>query len=159
VSDKPARATMKTGPRDTDTPARARRTVELDPAQALELLGSVTLGRIVSTHHALPAIRPVNHIAVENDIIVRTHRGAALATHVQGISTPGAMVAYEADAIDPDTHLGWSVAATGYTHLITNPAQLNLYQGLLEPWVDQAMDYAVRIHPELVTGIRLTTRQ
>jgi hypothetical protein len=29
------------------------------------------------------------------------------------------------------------------------------YQAMLHPWVDQAMDYAVRITPDLVTGLQL----
>ncbi|MFB7292367.1 hypothetical protein [Actinacidiphila glaucinigra] len=30
------------------------------------------------------------------------------------------------------------------------------YQQLPEPWVDQTMDYAARIHPEVITAYRLT---
>jgi hypothetical protein len=66
------------------------------------------------------------------------------------------VVAYEADTIDPDTHLGWSVVVTGYASLVTEPRALSRYQAMLHPWVEQAMDYAVRITPELVTGIQLT---
>ncbi|WUN21076.1 pyridoxamine 5'-phosphate oxidase family protein [Streptomyces phaeochromogenes] len=127
----------------------------MDPAEALQLLGSVSLGRIVFTQHALPAIRPVNHIVVDGDVIVRTHQGAALAAHIHGGSAPDAVVTYEADAIDPATHLGWSVVATGYARLVTDPAELDDYRRRLQPWVDQVMDLAVRIHPEVITGLRL----
>lgn len=133
------------------------RPVAMDPAEALRLLGSVSLGRIVFTQRALPAIRPVNHIVVDGDIVVRTHRGAALAVHVHGGDAPEAVVAYEADVIDPDTHLGWSVVATGYARLVTDTAELDDYRRRLQPWVDQVMDLAVRIHPEVITGLRLTT--
>ncbi|WP_042404912.1 pyridoxamine 5'-phosphate oxidase family protein [Streptacidiphilus carbonis] len=156
MSEEPVRHPITARSQDADAPARPRRTVELNRAQCLRLLGGVSLGRIVFTQHALPAIRPVNHIVVDGDIIVRTHQGAALAAHVQGIPVPGAVVAYEADIIDPDTHLGWSVVATGYARLVTDPAELAQYQGRLQPWVDQAMDHAVRIHPEVITGIQLT---
>ncbi|WP_037622798.1 pyridoxamine 5'-phosphate oxidase family protein [Streptomyces aureus] len=139
-----------------DTPTPSRRTLELAPAEALHLLSTVSLGRIVFTQHALPAIRPVNHIVLGGDIIVRTHHGAALAAHIQDSPAPGVVVAYEADVIDPGTHTGWSVVATGYASLVTDPAELEHYQQRLQPWVDQAMDLAVRIHPEVVTGIRLT---
>jgi hypothetical protein len=118
------------------------RRVELDAAQALRLLGSVSLGRIAFTHHALPIIRPVNHIVDDGVIVIRTHEGAVV-------------VAYEADAIDPDTHLGWSVVVTGYAHLVTDTGELARYQELLRPWVRQTMDYAVRIRPDLVTGLLL----
>lgn len=39
-----------------------RSTEQLDRSEALRLLGTVPLGRIVFTHQALPAIRPVNHV-------------------------------------------------------------------------------------------------
>ena len=137
-------------------PAGPRRSIELDRDEALRLLGSVPLGRIVFTRHALPTIRPVNHVLDHGDIVIRTHEGAALTSHTRQADGPGVVVAYEADAIDPDTHLGWSVVATGYAQLVTDPRELARYQELLRPWVEQTMDYAVRIRPDLITGIRLT---
>lgn len=136
--------------------AGPRHSVELDSVEALRLLGSVSLGRIVFTQHALPTIRPVNHILDDGDIIIRTHEGSALTSHTRHANGSGVVVAYEADAIDPDAHLGWSVVVTGYARLVTDPQELARYQALLHPWVKQVMDYAVRIHPDLVTGIRLT---
>jgi hypothetical protein len=156
VSDESVQHLVQAPLGDPDPPAPGRRTVELDPAEAMRLLGGVSLGRIVFTQQALPAIRPVNHIMHDGDIIVRTHKGAALAAYLQGSSAPGVVVAYEADVIDPDTHTGWSVVATGYARLVTDPTELDQYQERLQPWVDQVMDYAVRIHPEVITGIRLT---
>ncbi|MFD9903613.1 pyridoxamine 5'-phosphate oxidase family protein [Streptomyces sp. NPDC059063] len=133
-----------------------RRSVELESAEALRLLGTVSLGRIVFTRHALPSIRPVNHVLDDGDIVIRTHERAALTSHTRQTGPSGVVVAYEADAIDPDTHLGWSVVATGYAHLVTDARELARYQALLHPWVQQTMDYAVRIRPDLVTGILLT---
>jgi hypothetical protein len=52
-----------------------RRLTELTRAQAMRLLASVPLGRIVFTHHALPAIRPVNHVIDGDDIIIRIQGG------------------------------------------------------------------------------------
>ncbi|AZP15516.1 pyridoxamine 5'-phosphate oxidase family protein [Streptomyces aquilus] len=129
---------------------------ELDSSEALRLLGGVSLGRVVFTRHALPQIRPVNHVVDGGDIVIRTHEGAALTSHTGRADGPGVVVAYEADLIDPDTHLGWSVVVTGYAHLVTDPRELARYRAMLRPWVEQTMDYAVRIRPDLVTGILLT---
>ncbi|TPQ24167.1 pyridoxamine 5'-phosphate oxidase family protein [Streptomyces sporangiiformans] len=137
-------------------PSGPRQSIELDGDEALRLLGSVSLGRIVFTRHALPTIRPVNHILDNGDIVIRTHEGAALTSHTRQAGGPGVVVAYEADAIDPDTHLGWSVVVTGYAHLVTDPQELAHYQKMLRPWVQHTMDYAVRIRPDLVTGVLLT---
>ncbi|MFB7629648.1 pyridoxamine 5'-phosphate oxidase family protein [Streptomyces sp. NPDC056149] len=135
----------------------SRHSTELERAEALRLLGSVSLGRIVFTQDALPAIRPVNHLLHHGEVIIRTHEGAALATlsgHEEG--DEGVVVAYEADAIDPATHCGWSVVVTGYCRLVTNPADLAHYQALLHPWTDHKMTHALRIRPDLVTGVRLS---
>ncbi|MGC0336729.1 pyridoxamine 5'-phosphate oxidase family protein [Streptomyces sp. SLBN-8D4] len=50
--------------------------VALIREEALGLLGTVQLGRVAFTDQALPAIRPVNHLVAEGDIIVRTHGGS-----------------------------------------------------------------------------------
>ncbi|MGQ4437805.1 pyridoxamine 5'-phosphate oxidase family protein [Streptomyces sp. SAS_260] len=132
-----------------------RRAVGIEDAEALRLLGSVPMGRIAFTRQALPTIRPVNHIVDDGNIVIRTHEGAALTSRTLQANGPGVVVAYEADAIDPDTHVGWSVVVTGYAHLVTDARELARYQALLRPWVRQPMDYAVRIHPDLVTGLLL----
>ncbi|MEV5869077.1 pyridoxamine 5'-phosphate oxidase family protein [Streptomyces tendae] len=138
------------------TPVTPRRSIELGAEEALALLGSVSLGRVVFTRQALPTIRPVNHVLDDGDIVIRTHEGAALTSRTRKAGDPGVVVAYEADSIDPDTHLGWSVVVTGYAQPVTDPAELTRYQALLRPWVDRSMDYAIRIVPDLITGVRLT---
>ncbi|MER6489988.1 pyridoxamine 5'-phosphate oxidase family protein [Streptomyces sp. BK205] len=137
-------------------PFEPRRSTGIDSVEALRLLGSVSFGRIVFTQQALPTIRPVNHVLADGDIVIRTHAGAALTARTRQARDLGVVVAYEADDIDPDTHLGWSVVVTGYARLISDPEELARYQALLRPWAEQTMDYAVRIRPDLVTGIRLT---
>jgi nitroimidazol reductase NimA-like FMN-containing flavoprotein (pyridoxamine 5'-phosphate oxidase superfamily) len=145
-------------PENAQPPAAGpRQSVELDSAEALKLLGSVSLGRIVFTQHALPTIRPVNHVLDDGDIIIRIHEGAALTARTRHAGGEGVVVAYEADTIDPDTHLGWSVVVTGYAHLVTDADEAARYRAVLRPWTNQAMDYTVRIRPDLVTGIRLTS--
>lgn len=140
-------------------PVAPRRSTELGGEEALALLGSVPLGRVVFTRHALPTIRPVNHVLDGGDIIIRTHEGAALTSRTQRAGDPGVVVAYEADSIDPVTHLGWSVVVTGYARPVTDPDELLRYQALLLPWVDRPMECAIRIVPDLVTGVRLVEAQ
>jgi nitroimidazol reductase NimA-like FMN-containing flavoprotein (pyridoxamine 5'-phosphate oxidase superfamily) len=117
----------------------------------LALLGSVPYGRVVFTDRALPAVRPVNHIVDDGNIIIRSSLGSGI-TRAAGA---GMVVAYEADAIDPDTHTGWSVVVTGLARIVVDPAHIARYERLLEPWVDGRQDWVVRIPPDLVTGYRL----
>ncbi|MFF3754658.1 pyridoxamine 5'-phosphate oxidase family protein [Streptomyces sp. NPDC002018] len=139
-------------------PSAPRHMKPLDRGEALRLLRSVSLGRIVFTRQALPAVRPVNHLLDGEDIIIRLGDGAALASLTDPADgRPGAVVAYEADAIDPERHLGWSVVVTGYARVVEDPADLRRYESLLRPWVSRAMTDALRIRPELVTGFRLVS--
>jgi hypothetical protein len=132
-----------------------RQTVELGRAEALRLLTGATLGRIVFTRHALPAIRPVNHIVDQGDVIIRTREAATLSLTGEHGGQAGVVVAYEADSIDLESRLGWSVVVTGYAQLITDPRETARYQRLLRPWVEQDTDCTVRIRPNMVTGYRL----
>ncbi|MFG2715605.1 pyridoxamine 5'-phosphate oxidase family protein [Streptomyces goshikiensis] len=134
----------------------AKRHVEDLPIdEALKLLGSIELGRIVFTRHALPAIRPVNHLLDAGDIIVRLQDGSTLAALLATQEDAGIVVAYEVDAIDPRSHLGWSVVATGYATAVTDPAEIERYAHLLQPWAAGTGSGAIRIRPDLVTGFRL----
>jgi nitroimidazol reductase NimA-like FMN-containing flavoprotein (pyridoxamine 5'-phosphate oxidase superfamily) len=125
---------------------------QLSTAESLRRLGEVSVGRVVFTDRALPAIRPVNHIVRDGDVIIRTHLGSAILPATRN----GTVVAYEVDNIDLVHHLGWSVVVTGNVVLVSDPAEAALYQTLLRPWLDRPkMEYVLRIHPELVTGFEL----
>jgi nitroimidazol reductase NimA-like FMN-containing flavoprotein (pyridoxamine 5'-phosphate oxidase superfamily) len=123
----------------------------ISPGRCLDLLGSVPFGRVVFTHRALPAIRPVNHIVDNGDIIIRSSLGSGI-TSAAG---DGMVVAYEADQFDADSRTGWSVVVTGLARLVDDADDLARYEQLLEPWVDGRMDCVIRIPADLVTGYRL----
>ncbi|WP_063837107.1 pyridoxamine 5'-phosphate oxidase family protein [Phaeacidiphilus oryzae] len=134
--------------------ATAGRLVPLPREESLRLLGSVSLGRAVFTHRALPAIRPVNHVVDrrgEGAVLVRVSEGSALAALL-----PGSVLLYEADDVDPRTHRGWSVVVTGYAEPVTDPAELERYRELLASWVELGDGAGVlRVSADLVTGMRL----
>jgi hypothetical protein len=126
-----------------------RRRQTLTKEQALRLLSEVPLGRVIFTQNTMHAVRPVNHIIDDGAVIIRTHLGAAM------LSAVGMLVAYQADAIDPEEHVGWSVIVTGYAWAVTDPDAVARYERLLRPWVAGEMDQVIRIDPEIVTGIEL----
>jgi nitroimidazol reductase NimA-like FMN-containing flavoprotein (pyridoxamine 5'-phosphate oxidase superfamily) len=130
---------------------RPRQVLELTEPECWDLLGSVSLGRVVFTAQAMPAIRPVNHLVDDKTIIIRSHLGAAIVGHV---AQDGAVVCYEADQLNLERHTGWSVIVTGLARLVHEPAKAR-YEQLLEPWVARPMDYVLCIKPEIVSGIRL----
>jgi hypothetical protein len=126
----------------------------LTRTESMRLLSSVSLGRAVFTARALPAIRPVNHVVEDDAVIIRTDLGSALAGAV--LRAPQVVVAYEADVIDADTHLGWSVVVTGLADVVTDPAELAGYAERLRPWAARPTDCVIRISCDLVTGYLLT---
>jgi len=132
---------------------QSRQTVELTAAESWQLLEGVSLGRIVFTQHAMPAIRPVNHLVDDETIIVRSHLGSAIVARAS--DKDGAVVCYEADQLDPVRHTGWSVIATGMARLVRDRAAVTRYEKLLEPWVIGQMDYIISIKPQIISGIRL----
>lgn len=136
-------------------PVPGRQMEELSPHEALQLLGTADLGRIVFTRHALPAVRPVNHVIDAGDIIIRVQDGSTLAALLAAQEGAGVVVAYEADDIDTGEHLGWSVVATGYATPVTDPHEIERYVGLLQPWAAGRASGPMRIRPDVVTGFRL----
>jgi nitroimidazol reductase NimA-like FMN-containing flavoprotein (pyridoxamine 5'-phosphate oxidase superfamily) len=125
---------------------------QLSRTKALGLLGSVDLGRLVFTHKALPAIRPVNHLVEGESIIVRATSGAAI-TSAAGRS--GVVVAYEADSIDPQTRIGWSVIVVGTARLLTDDAAAARYRARLRPWITGSVEDVITISADLVTGYQI----
>ena len=131
---------------------RPRQTIDLTEGECWQLLRSTSLGRVVFTHHAMPAIRPVNHLVEGQAIIIRSHLGAAI---VSRAATGGTVVCYEADDLDAVRHTGWSVIATGLARLVREPAAIERYEQVLEPWIAGQMDHVIAIAPQFISGIRL----
>jgi hypothetical protein len=134
----------------TQPPGGAQR---LDDAEAMRVLASVDYGRVVFTHAALPAIRPVNHLVDEGRIIIRTRLTSAISAALRS-ADEGVVVAYEADSFDPRTRTGWSVVVTGRAYTLTDPNEVSRYEQLLHPWVNRA-DTVVAIEPGIISGLRI----
>lgn len=132
-----------------------RRTRQLDRYEAMRLLGAVSSGRMVFTQHALPAVRSAYHLVESDDIVVRLDDIAALGSLLTDPGAPAVVVAYEADVIDPETRLGWSVVVIGYARLEGEAEGRNGYEGRLTPWMGQAKNAVVRIRSDVVTGFRI----
>lgn len=140
---------------------RPRQAIDLTEGECWRLLESVSIGRVVFTQRAMPAIRPVNHLIDGRMIIIRTHLGAAIASRAMEPSSggqarsSGSVVCYEADELNPVRRTGWSVIATGLAQLLTEPADIARYAAAVEPWIDGDMNQVVAIVPQFISGVRL----
>jgi hypothetical protein len=132
---------------------KRRRLEELTPRQSMKLLGSVPLGRIVFTAQALPAIRLASHLVDGDQVIVRADSSVPITSKLA--AKAGTVVAYEADAVDPADHLGWSVTVVGLAHQVTDPDTAAAFRRALSHWADDGNDQLISINPGIVTGYRL----
>jgi hypothetical protein len=125
--------------------------------QSMRRLRGFPMGRVVFTHHALPSVRPVNHIIdAAGRIVIRSHDDAAIFGAAN--KARGTVVCYEADDIDPVTGCGWSVIVTGMAHVVLDQAQADQYAEVLHPWVNGSAEaHFIRIEPTIVTGYELTS--
>ncbi len=123
----------------------------LDRDECLRLLRTVTVGRIVYTEGALPAIQPVNFTVDGGEVIIWTSSGGKLAAAVGG-----AVVAFEADEIDTATRSGWSVVVVGHAAVIRDIDRLVALAGPgSQPWAPGRTNHVIRIKAERVTGRRI----
>ena len=125
----------------------------LSRAECLRLMASVPVGRIIYTRQALPAVELVNFaLDDDGDIIIRTDRSGKLAA-----ATRGAVVAFEADSVDTDHHVGWSVTAIGHSHDVTGPDEIDRLERMgLSSWAPGERDHFIRISPGILHGRRLS---
>jgi hypothetical protein len=129
---------------------------ELSRTEAMRLLASVPVGRLVFTHQALPAIRPVNHLVEDDTIVIGLTPGSAIAAST---ASGGTVVAYEADALDLSGRLGWTVIVVGVARLVTEADAVRRLRLLLRPWLSGAMTDIIMISSEIVTGYELVAQQ
>jgi uncharacterized protein len=127
----------------------------LSEPEALELLATVPLGRLVYSDRALPFVAPVSFILDGEDIVIRTGRRSNLATH-----GPGNVVAFQVDDIAVSTGSGWTVVVTGRLHLVHDAVEIARLSALkLRSWAPATSDRYLRLRPELITGRRIPASQ
>ena len=122
----------------------------LSTQDSLRLLGSVPLGRIAYTDRALPAVQPVPFGIDGGAVIVRTGDESKLAALADK-----AVVAFQADQLDPETYRGWAVTVVGRADLVTDPDETERLSQLIEPfWFSTENDQFIHISVEMVAGWR-----
>jgi hypothetical protein len=124
---------------------------QLSNDECLQLMASVSVGRIIYTRRALPAVELVNFAFDHGDIIVRTEGGGKLAA-----ATQHSVVAFEVDCLDAAQQTGWSVTAIGRSQEVTDSGDIARLQAMgLSSWAAGVRDHFIRISPEILNGRRL----
>lgn len=84
----------------------------LSHEECVRRLGAGGVGRVATTHRALPAIMPVRYWLTD-DALVFCAAGDPVLTH----GCDGNVVAFEIDELAEDGRSGWSVMVVGTAHL------------------------------------------
>jgi hypothetical protein len=120
----------------------------LTRAEAIALLRTQQVGRLVYTRRTLPAITPVNYVVGDSALLVWTGPLWTVAPAVCGT-----LVAFEVDEVNRALCRGWSVSVTGRAAPATDP--LEWAWACLDgpvPWVTAPGDGLLRIPLMVVTG-------
>jgi nitroimidazol reductase NimA-like FMN-containing flavoprotein (pyridoxamine 5'-phosphate oxidase superfamily) len=120
--------------------------LELDDEQSWKLLDATQHGRLVVSVAGEPDIFPVNYLASERKIYLRTAPGNKLAQ-----LTINSRVLLETDGVLSDE--AWSVVLRGTARVLTNSSELAAVEELgLKSWVPTLKDFYVEIEPMSVSG-------
>ena len=130
------------------------RTIEyLGRDEALELAATATVGRVVYSRYAMPAVHLVNFKLDGEDVVFKTRKGAKF-----GAAVADTVVAFEVDQVDDATHSGWTVTLTGRSSLVTGPAEKERLAGLgIDTWLPDR-EYFIRVRTQVVAGRRIQPR-
>lgn len=128
----------------------AARTEKLPVHECWALLRQVSVGRLAVWDSDHPDIFPLNYTVDHGTLVFRTGDGTKLSALLRGDP-----VALEADGVDPDTGVAWSVVVKGSAGLLTTTEDIvNSFSLRLFPWQAGHKDNFVRILPTSVTGRR-----
>ncbi|MCX4690316.1 pyridoxamine 5'-phosphate oxidase family protein [Kitasatospora purpeofusca] len=110
----------------------------LDEWECRRRLAGLTVGRVVYTVDALPAVQPARYsLGADGSVLLNAGAGSEL---VRAVS--GAIVAFEAGELDATEGSGWSVTVLGRADVMPDRVAAN----------GPTDTVTVRILPELVSG-------
>jgi len=135
----------------TDVPLDRNGLEVLDAQQCMALLATVKVGRVGVTTESMPVVLPVTFALDGPSVVFCSTPGTKLY-----LALAGAVVAFEADDVDPELRFGWSVCVIGHARVLGSVADLERVRSLgLYPWADLSDPAYIAIDADLVTGRRV----
>jgi hypothetical protein len=122
----------------------------LPSQECWQLLRTVSVGRLAVWVYDHPDIFPINYKVDHGTVVFRTGAGTKLSA-----SLGEAPVALEADGVDADAGVAWSVVVKGQAGAVERTQEvLDTVGLLLFPWQTGHKDHFIRIVPDSITGRR-----
>lgn len=128
-----------------------RHLVDLTEAECWEQLSTRELARIAWTTSTGPEILPVNYVTHGGALWMRTTAHSSIAKQVD--ESP---VAVEVDAIEPGTHVGWSIVVRGRAEALYREEDVPTEVKALRSWAAGVRPLWIQVKPEVITGKRLS---
>jgi nitroimidazol reductase NimA-like FMN-containing flavoprotein (pyridoxamine 5'-phosphate oxidase superfamily) len=119
--------------------------------ECMRHLAAASLGRVVVSARALPAVIPVRFSLVGGERIVFW---AQPKDHPEAI-TDNTVLGFQADDIDSATHEGWSVVVVGMASHVRDPAEIAALEGATPRGWSAGDGPLVSLSLDLVNGRRL----
>lgn len=121
----------------------------LDEPQCLRLLAGMSVGRVVYTVGALPAVLPVRfRLDDDGSVLLRASARPELSRAVDG-----AVIAFEAGEVSGVDGGGWSVTVLGTARVVDGQAwQLGRPSAALSGYRPEPDEVFIRVRPELIRG-------
>jgi hypothetical protein len=119
--------------------------------QCLALMTTESIGRIVYTDRALPAITPVTFVLDGDDVAFRVEARSRLAEAVEDT-----VVTFQVDGAGLANLVCWSVTVIGPARTVVSPAEAAHLSSLpFGPWPPLADALFVRLSTQHISGDRL----
>lgn len=137
------------------TPAVPRRHLAaLDEEDCWRLLSTGSVGRVAfAPAGGPPVVHLVNYVLLDRAVVIRTGERTQLAYAARAFRR----VTFEADRLDEEQRTGWSVLVSGAARPAPADKAARMHvDDLVEPWADGERQAVVVIHPDRVTGRRIT---
>lgn len=128
------------------------RLVELTQDECKDLLEDEVIGRVAMVTPDGPRVLPVNYTFHENAIYFRTSPISMIGRYAWGSE-----IAFEADQVDRETHLGWSVVAVGAAERVDRQEEVREIRAGWDPtpWADGRRWLYIRLNVRELTGRRM----
>ena len=126
----------------------------LSRRDAVMLLTTAAVGRVVFTAAGLPAVVPVTFAVSGDAVVMRTTVGSRLA-HAAGRG----VLAFEADEVDRVARTAWSVVVVGMAEVVTGGRERAVIEAVVEPFAPGDHQVTLRLPMTVVTGRRVTAGQ
>jgi nitroimidazol reductase NimA-like FMN-containing flavoprotein (pyridoxamine 5'-phosphate oxidase superfamily) len=114
------------------------------------LMVRAEVGRLALCVGSRPEIFPVNFVADNRTVLIRTAEGTKLAA-----VSVNPQVAFEVDGFDTMSGVAWSVVVRGTAHVLEKLNEIYAAQELpLVPWDPAPKPIFIRIEPTTISGRR-----